>query len=303
LFIGVAIAPSSNLSVVKASNDNDLVEVTSQVCCIKGYNNTTVKLTREQYQNLEKYLVEFRARLNQTTTRREVILIFKETVVELVKYGLLPKGMSIEKAQDLIFGGYQNPRYRSLLEQMQHVYGKEASDFENYFCLTTGQTTETITQGPILTIISLSANHLNRYLQDWFMEHYNLFTRLLIPLLNLLLIPLFIFLEIANSLSYFCPLLFLSTVGLGYFRAASPYGPQFPYSDPASGWVFTSGSNGVKNWSGEMWGNISSDHDKIDLWGYEFYPGMLGFSGIKMNLPMFESFYLGHALKVKVEMD
>ena len=31
--------------------DDDLVEVTTQACGIKGYGNTTVKLTREQYQN------------------------------------------------------------------------------------------------------------------------------------------------------------------------------------------------------------------------------------------------------------
>jgi len=37
LFIGVALAPSINNSIVKASNDNDLVEVTSQAC---GINRT-----------------------------------------------------------------------------------------------------------------------------------------------------------------------------------------------------------------------------------------------------------------------
>ncbi|HVQ00656.1 MAG TPA: hypothetical protein VMT57_03995, partial [Candidatus Thermoplasmatota archaeon] len=87
LFIGVAVAPSINSSVVKTSTDNDLVEVTSQACGIKGYGNTTVKLTREQYNDLEQYMVEFRARLNQTTTKEEAIPIFKEAVVELNKYG------------------------------------------------------------------------------------------------------------------------------------------------------------------------------------------------------------------------
>jgi hypothetical protein len=41
LFIGVAVAPSINTSVVKASNDNDLVEVTTQACGIQGYGNRT----------------------------------------------------------------------------------------------------------------------------------------------------------------------------------------------------------------------------------------------------------------------
>lgn len=53
LFIGVAIAPSINFTVVKASNDDDLVEVTSQACGINGFGNQTVKLTRQQYQDFQ----------------------------------------------------------------------------------------------------------------------------------------------------------------------------------------------------------------------------------------------------------
>ncbi|MBN1860496.1 MAG: hypothetical protein JW840_03445 [Candidatus Thermoplasmatota archaeon] len=108
LFLGVAVAPSINHSVVTASQENDLVEVTSQACGITGYKDTTVKLTREQYQDLEQYLVEFRAKLNQTTTREEAVPLFKEAVVELDKYGLLPRGMSVERAQRLVLRRYQN---------------------------------------------------------------------------------------------------------------------------------------------------------------------------------------------------
>jgi hypothetical protein len=105
LFIGVAVAPSINSSVVKTSDD--LVEVTSQACGIQGFGNTTVKLTKQQYQNLEQYLVDFSARLNQTTTKEEAVPIFKDAVVELNKYGLLPKGMSIKQAQQLVTIGYR----------------------------------------------------------------------------------------------------------------------------------------------------------------------------------------------------
>jgi len=133
LFIGVAIAPSINLSVVKASNDNDLVEVTTEVCCIKGYGNTTVKLTKEQYQNLEQYLVDFRARLNQTTTRAEAVPIFKEAVVELNKYGLLPKGMSVTQAQKLVTTNQAHPDVEKLMNSpklsLSHL------EFNNVFCL------------------------------------------------------------------------------------------------------------------------------------------------------------------------
>src|SRR4030042_1592503 len=121
LFIGVTIAPSINFTVVKASQDDDLVEVTTQACGIKGFGNTTVKLTRQQYQNLEQYLVEFRARLNQTTTKEEAVPIFKEAVVELDKYGLLPEGMSVERAQRLVSSEKLSPLDISLGKHLKVV--------------------------------------------------------------------------------------------------------------------------------------------------------------------------------------
>jgi len=137
LFIGVAVAPSINFTVVKASTDNELVEVTTQACGIKGYGNTTVKLTRQQYQNLEQYLVDFRARLNQTSTREEAVPIFKEAVIELNKYGLLPKGMSIGQAQRLVSGEYLSKRMMNALEMIakKHLVSNET----NSLCLTVGR--------------------------------------------------------------------------------------------------------------------------------------------------------------------
>jgi hypothetical protein len=141
MFIGVAFAPCINSTGIKASNDNDLVEVTSQACGIQGFGNTTVKLTKQQYRNLEQYLIDFRARLNQTTTREEAIPIFKDAVVELNKYGLLPKGMSVEQAQKLVIGHNRN---RDVLRKIQSSFnslsnkGQRQELFPNWynvFCL------------------------------------------------------------------------------------------------------------------------------------------------------------------------
>jgi hypothetical protein len=130
LFVGVTIAPTINFNTVKASTDDDIVEVTTQACGIKGYSNTTVKLTREQYQNLELYLVEFRSRLNQTTTREEAVSIFKEAVVELDKYGLLPKGMSVEQSQRLVIG-WNKDLYNSVRKNHHEIF----PTCVNAFCL------------------------------------------------------------------------------------------------------------------------------------------------------------------------
>ena len=134
LIIGVAVAPSINHCVVKASQEDEVIEVTTQACGIQGFGDTTVKLTREQYQDLEEYLVEFRNRLNQTTTRAEAVSIFKDAVVELNKYGLLPKGMSVENAQKLIIGGSRYQRINLNLKQTQ----APSNVTQNMFCFVTG---------------------------------------------------------------------------------------------------------------------------------------------------------------------
>jgi hypothetical protein len=132
LFVGVSIVPIVNLHIVKASNDNDLVEVTTQACGINGFENTTVKFTREQYQNLEQYLVDFRARLNQTTTREEAVPLYNEAVVELNNYGLVPKGMSVVQTQRLVLGGYKN----AVIDRLTHKHTD--SEPLNSHCFITG---------------------------------------------------------------------------------------------------------------------------------------------------------------------
>ena len=128
LFIGIAIAPTIHFQIVKASSDDYLVEITTQACGIQGYEDATVTLTKEQYQDLEQYLDEFRERLNQTTTREEAVPLFKEAVVELESYKLLPKRMSVEQAQRLVTTGGQIPNVPMNLKN-------SLSEFINVFCL------------------------------------------------------------------------------------------------------------------------------------------------------------------------
>lgn len=101
LFLGVTIAPSINFTVVKASTNNDLVEVTTQACGINGTGKTTVRLTQQQYQTFHQNLVDFRNSLNTTTSKRELVTLYQDFAGELDQLGLLPKGMSLKQAQML----------------------------------------------------------------------------------------------------------------------------------------------------------------------------------------------------------
>jgi hypothetical protein len=286
LFIGVALVPSINFTVVKASDDNDLVEVTTEACGIKGYRGTTMKMTRQQYNNLEQLLGDFRARLNKTTDSEKISLLFKEVIIELNRCGLLPKRMSVEQVQTLIMGKNLNPRYSSLLDRIQESYRKNAGAYENSFCLMAGKTTTTVSRGLIMSFAS-------------FLTLYLLILHTLpLPVFDLITCLMLYFLGAGVFFSDLSPLMFKSTVGIGCFSPMGPGGVAMPFWYPAEGWLYTNGLNGMKNWSGRMWGNISLYRMNYGM--FEFYPGALGFSGIKIGLPSSNSFYLGHAITVKV---
>jgi hypothetical protein len=273
LFIGVVVAPSINLSVVKASNDNDLVEVTTEACGIKGYGNTTVKLTRQQYQNLEQYLIEFRARLNQTTTREEAVPIFKEAVVELDKYGLLPKGMSIEIAQKLVIQQKQND-YLTKLQKRFLNNRFLLNDDENYFSLIAGATTDTLILGPIpLTCILTGIIGANLMFQTSMIVKgigaFMLFSSLFVGLLF-----------------YLLPVILFSLIRIGV--VAVNFDPEAPTKYiPSEGWVSSFGIAGKKMWIGPFYGNILG------------LIGVVGFTGFKIAL-LNNCFYLGSAIKIGI---
>jgi len=274
LFIGVAIAPSINFTVVKASNDNDLVEVTTQACGIKGYGNTTVKLTREQYQNLEQYLIDFRAQLNQTTTREEAVPIFKEAVMELDKYGLLPKGMSVEQAQKLVLQQNQNDNFTKLQERFLNSRILPEGN-ENYFSLIAGHTTETLILGliPLTCILTgliglillSSASNAVKGIIGALIFYSSLFVGLLF---------------------YFLPGILFSVIRIG--AQAVNFDPDAPPEYiPSDGWISSVGITGKKTWVGPFYGNISG------------FIGVVGFTGFKIAL-LNNCFYLGSAIKIGI---
>jgi hypothetical protein len=156
LFIGVAIAPSINVTVVKASNDNYLVEVTTQACGIKGFGNTTVKLTRQQAIEIDQLFESINSKMNNATSREDSVRIYHDAIIELNNYGLLPQGMTIEHAQRLVIGGNQNHNQR-LLNRQQEIFPA----FVNIFCLLFGSATEEPNPHPGVPVILLPIGPLS----------------------------------------------------------------------------------------------------------------------------------------------
>jgi hypothetical protein len=299
LFIGITVAPSINLSIVKASNDNDLVEVTSEACGIKGFGNTTVKLTRQQYQNLEQYLVDFRARLNQTTTREEAIPIFKEAVVELNKYGLLPKGMNVKQAQSLVTGLYQNKNMLKLEEKLHYksILGKDNNS--NYFCLIAGIASHVLSYGfPARSLIyfNIIIEKLLAFLQSPKLVQF----LILIDSKIQSSFSSFMWNGLLLAILYqFIPLKIFSCLSFGIGDGAS-----HP-NHPSNGWIFSIGLAGIKNWIPSFIGNISTMKVYVPFVADNtYFIGATGFTGISILLPSNDNdyyfFLIGTALHVSL---
>ena len=132
IILCVTFVPSINFEMVKASHTNDLVEVTIQTCNLQGYEDTTVKLTRQQYQKLTLYLAALQAQLNQTTTPQSAVQLFKDALAELSTYGLLPKGMTVARAQQLV------AREQTRMQCTANLVQRLLRGSINYLCLFAG---------------------------------------------------------------------------------------------------------------------------------------------------------------------
>jgi hypothetical protein len=271
LFIGVSVAPSINSSVVKTNENRNLIEVTSQACGIQGFGTTIVKLTKQQYQDLEQYFVVFRARLNQTMSMQEAASIFKEAVVELNRFGLLPHGMSARQAQRLI-----NPYETSnaLVQKASSIVS--SNKYTNLCCLIAGKLR-------YCAAANLLMNGARSFIYNlWINGHPELF-----GVLYVLSVCLAALLSIRKFL---CPLDIFSLLTFG---GKDIFGNDFP----AVGWIYTAGLQGVKNQTGSMFGQIQLPvKDMIGT----LDTGAFGFTGFKIIWPENANLFVGTALWVNI---
>jgi hypothetical protein len=289
LFIGVAVAPSINLSAVKASADDDLVEVTTQACGIQRYGNTTVKLTKEQYQDLEQYLVEFRERLNQTSTREEAVPIFKEAVVELNKYGLLLKGMSVEQTQKLVTSGYWHQKKLQLYEKLDNRNPLPQNVIQNQFCFVAGYTYHSLLVGPIsmtsfVTLLAMSYffYYLSEIIGSFGLKILSTFLGIIAYGVDFLYITL--------------PVIPFEIGGFITFGDVTEVWEEPPRYSPSIGWIFSAGLKGVQSINGSFYGTLR----EFGFFMSRLYVGLSGFVGIVLGsmLPSMNLFFLGSAYKV-----
>lgn len=283
LFVGLTLASTLKCQMVKASEENDFIEITTQASGIQGYTDTMVTLTRGQYHDLEQYLVEFRARLNQTSTREEAGSLFREAVVKLDTYGLLPQGMSVAQAQKLVLGWYPQQITTGFLQRMSEK--NQQAPQSNFLCLVAGELNNTY-----------SDRRINNWLYQFAIRKYPDTARYI-------LISLMILTAKRNEHFNNMPLAICDIVGIGYLNVF------YDTYHNSSGWFWSIGAAGKKVWDGEMVGALPGPKiwGFIPLgghYGYTLYadPGMWGFSGLKVLPGAVENkFYLGSALCIGID--
>jgi len=307
LFVGVAIAPNIQVTIVRASIEDEFVEVTTEAFGIAGLQPKTVKLTKQQSQEVKMLFDELKNRLSDARTIEETTRIFNETVVSLYQYDLLPRGMSIEQAKQLVTERCYNQKALTLLQKifMKSGAGLNTGGINNSFCLVAGASNNTHILKPIIRLANdcrdLIEGLIGNILMDIFFNYPgDLFTLIVILLA---VIPVGILLNIFGGITKF--LLFISIVhtGVEIYYGSFP-SPQW-YRRPANGWISTVGTKGKQDISGSFWGqNVVGGWDT--WWDSDMnysWRGIIGFKGLMFRTGLDNVDYFGSARHVNVGPD
>ncbi len=133
-----------NQSVVKASQEDDLVEVTTHACGKLSVRPQVIKVSSQQAQEIQAIFEQVKTDLANVTTKQEAIAVFDQAVVALDKYGALGT-LSIQQAQRLVTGPFKTYPLYIQHQQAQPISGVA----ENYFCLVCGFSDNTFPMGVI----------------------------------------------------------------------------------------------------------------------------------------------------------
>jgi hypothetical protein len=265
LFIGVSFQPvfANELSEKVTDSkivENEKIECTIQIIKTNKVIENKVYLTQQQADELENIIENIRDNLNNSESKEETSEIYNDAINSFNNLNLFPEDITVNEIRQLVFGETQN------LNSIKFKNGT-SSEFENSKCFIAGKTTNTYFLRPTFIFV-------------------------LIPDFDFF-IPLFSYLFF-----WFFPIRIGYIVYLGETQM-EPNPHPIIYYYPASGWIFTIGLNGKKNYSGSFYGHL---FDKSPHIFSTFYPGVLGFTGIRIGKNGWTSsvFYLGFALKVAI---
>ncbi len=287
LFLGLAIQPSV-ATVQPESIDTEYFDVTTEFIGLGK--EQTVQLTKQQLDELDALFESIREQLNNTESKEEIIQIYNNAIKRLDSIGLLDD-LSSKQAQKLATGIYQNQKIKNLIAERNH------RTLGNRYCFTVGNTNYHY-------FISLGSQLINYELYSIIASFYQWiddnFYLILPSITKLILLPFALIMELMDFASFLFSN-FIRPLSIGNIICFGAY-LQSGYGgtiwEPSRGWVYTNGVDGVKKWDGALWGNLPMEPYFIKLYLWDTYPGISGFTGIKIG-----NFFMGYAQRVEIVYD
>jgi hypothetical protein len=239
--------------------------------------------SEKPYVEAEKIFNELKLKLDKVTTKQEALVLINEAIVDLNKYGLLPKGMSVRQAQRLVTVCFLKS------ELLQPTQKSNLNNTGNINCLVVGIATETyfrpypslVMDIPIIEYLVFDSN---------FSKYFN-------------------FLAWFYAIRVFTPVKFGPYAYVGNRYKAFEDGNLTDKIYSSSGFVWTIGANGIKKWNGSFYGGLYTkymkavyENNSYEIWdavGIRCFVGINFFNCISFaSSNEFPSFYIGFAREI-----
>jgi hypothetical protein len=315
-FIGIGVSPGINARTQIEVNEevlpnNELSELIVSYCKFDEIENFTVEITRQQVDELDILINEFKGVLDSAKTLEETIVIYNEMLNSLLELGFLPDGVDYNEIKMLISDTKNS--YESLYINPQTLNNKkiksrlidydknpgllDVEDDENFLCLISGETDDSHFRSlPALIRVLLgivSINIIYSYLPIIFPFIVSLFERLGIDWYDNEFWQ-----DIINYIISDWPT-HIGGITFGHYEY-DILKHIYLYPVPAKGWVNTFGLLGKKIWDGKYYGQLK--HIGTLFEGL-LYQGVSGFSGIRIKEDYNDQFFIGFAVRVKLGPD
>jgi hypothetical protein len=322
LFIGIAISPGINASTQlrritkielnkEVLSNNELSELIISYCKFDEIESYNVKITRQQVDELNNLINEFKKDLDSVKTLEDTIVIYNELLNSLYELDFLPDILDYNEIKMLISDTKNS--YESIIINPQKLnnkkiksryidYGKnlgllDVEEDENYLCLISGETDDSHFRSlPALIRILFGIASINII-----REFLPIIFPFLVPLLERLGIDWYdneFWQDLINYIISDWPT-HIGGITFGHYEY-DILKQIYLYPVPAKGWVNTFGLLGKKNWEGKYYGQLRPIGT---LFEGLLYQGVSGFSGIRIKNNYNDQFFIGFALRVKFGPD
>ncbi len=270
LFIGVGIQPAFAIAPnINANISKEMVEITTEICGLNG-NKQTVKLSREDADEIILLFTSIEEQLNNTNSVEEAVEIFDKAILELDRFGVLPTGMSVKEMQKLVTGRYKNPIMMMVFDEIKSIQQQPFDNDENFLCLIAG----TLLGGTL-------------FLSLWNDLFYKAIISVAVYFSFILFELIFLFIPIILVTAMID---IINPICMGRYI-------YFSESEKPQGIVASFGLNGLKVWRNKLTGLIYH-------WFLQ-YVGTVGFVGLKLQLLNYKdvtlSLFLGFSPWVKIK--